>query len=89
MRAGYAEIMSCVIAGTSGQNRVTGPAIGGDCDYTVPVTIKNQDDNCWNRLGTELAFTAPTDPDTAGDYTLGITITDGAIFSASLTAVGG
>lgn len=85
MRAGYAEIMTCVIAGTDGQSNVTGPAKGGDGTYTVKVQIKSQQDNDWSGVGDELPFDAPEDPGTAGEKTLSLTVADGAISTATLT----
>ncbi len=89
MRSGYAEIMTCVIAGTTGQDRVTGGPTdgnGGDGTYTVPVVIKSQQANSWSGVATDLAFTPPADPGTAGDYTLSITVANSAVTGATLTA---
>ena len=82
MRAGYAEIMTCVIAGTEGQTRVTGPTKGGDGDYKVTVAIKSQQANDWSGIDDELPFTAPSDPGTAGNRVLVLTVADGAISDA-------
>ncbi|MBR4702645.1 MAG: prepilin-type N-terminal cleavage/methylation domain-containing protein [Oscillospiraceae bacterium] len=95
IRAGYAEVMSCVIAGTAGQTRVTGPANGGDGDYAITVTIKSQQDNDWSGVATELAFVDGTiitasdfnalDTGANADQSLQITITDGAISAVDLS----
>ena len=87
MRAGYAEIMSCVLAGTTGQTNVTGPAKGGDGDYEVTVAIKSQQVNDWSGVASDLAFTAPTDPGESKNYKLKLTIEDGAVGTATLTAI--
>ena len=90
MRAGYAEIMTCVIAGTDGQTRVAktaGTGTSGAGTYTVPVVIKSQVADTWSGVAAELPFTAPTDPGTAGNYTLSLVVdAAGACTNATLTA---
>ena len=94
IRAGYAEIMTSVIAGTDGQTRVTGPGKGGDGTYTIDVTVKSQQANDWSGLAAELAFIDGTtiteadfnklDTGANTDQTLSITITGGAISAVDL-----
>ena len=86
LRAGYAEIMTCVIAGTDGQTRVTGEAKGGAGTYTVPVVIKSQVANDWSGVDDELPFTAPTDPGSPASMTLSLTVdAAGTVTAATLT----
>jgi len=87
MRAGYAEIMTCVIAGTDGQTRVGGNyPDGGAGTYTVKVAIKSQQANSWSGVASDLPFTAPEDPGTAGDKTLSVTVdATGAVTAAKLS----
>ena len=86
LRAGYAEIMTCVIAGTDGQTRVTGPAKGGAGTYTVPVVIKSQVADDWSGVDDELPFTAPTDPGSPASMTLSLTVdAAGAVTAATLS----
>ena len=95
IRAGYAEIMTSVIAGTSGQTRVTGPAHGGDGTYTIDVVIKSQQGNDWSGLAAELAFIDGTTVTEAGfnaldtgantTQTLSITMTDNEISAVTLS----
>ena len=93
MRSGYAEIMTCVIAGGQGQTRVTCPTTGTAGDYSVTVAIKSQQANNWSGLADDLPWidgttitAAPTDPGTAGDKTLKITVdAAGAITAVVLT----
>ena len=88
MRAAYAEIMTCVIAGTKGQDRVDGPDKGGDGTYKVEdVVIKSQQANSWSGLATELPFNdhIPGDTGANTNQTLTIKITDGAVADVTLS----
>ena len=86
LRAGYAEIMTCVITGTEGQTRVNGPAKGGAGTYTVPVVIKSQVADDWSGVDDELPFTAPTDPGSPNNMTLSLTVdAAGTVTAATLS----
>ena len=80
MRAGYAEIMTAVLAGADG----TSVTDNNDGTYSVTVAIKSQSSNEWSGVAGELPFTAPDDPGSEGDYTLTLTVDDsGAVTAAA------
>ena len=79
MRAGYAEVMTSILAGTDGTN-VTYDATAKT--YTISVEIKSQSNTtAWSGLGDELPWidgttitAPPTDPGTPGSYDLVFTV---------------
>ncbi|MBR2677157.1 MAG: prepilin-type N-terminal cleavage/methylation domain-containing protein [Solobacterium sp.] len=90
MRSAYAEVMTCVLAGSDGQSTVTfTPKATGDKvagTYAVTVAIKSQSANTWSGLAGELPFTAPDDPGTAGNKTLTFTVdANGGITTVALS----
>ena len=67
MRVTYAQVQTCMLAGSEGQTEVTfTPKATGDKvagTYATACAIKSQKNNGWSGLAAELPFTAPTDPD--------------------------
>lgn len=68
IRAAYAQVQTCVLAGSEGQTEVTfTPKATGDKvagTYATACVIKSQKSNDWSGLAEELPFTAPADPGT-------------------------
>ena len=89
MRAAYAQVQTCVLAGSDGQTDVTfTPKATGDKvagTYATACAIKSQKNNEWSGLAAELPFTAPEDPG-ATKATITFTVdADGKITGAALS----
>ena len=81
MRAGYAEVMTCILAGTDGQTNVTYDSTSKT--YSINVEIKSKQNNNWSGLAGDLPWidgTTITDPpsDTGSAGTKALKFTVGA-----------